>query len=386
MSLRPVLLVMSAIAVIAALAVGRLSPLVSDVHATERFESADYTLSVETVASGLAHPWGMAMLPGGELLVSERGGKLWLVRDGSKAGPVRGLPDIAVGGQGGLLDVALDPDFASNNRIFFTFADPAGGARGTALASAELVTGFAPRLRNVRTVFSMDGKTGSGHHFGSRIAFAPDGNVFITIGDRGDRNRAQDPFDHAGSVLRLRPDGSVPPDNPSPDGAQAAAHIWSIGHRNPQGAAINPDTGRLWTVEHGARGGDEINRPDAGRNYGWPVISYGRHYSGAKIGNGTHADGMEQPVHYWDPSIAPSGLAFVSGELFPAWRGDLLVGALKDQMLVRLDMEGGTVVGEERLLKRAYGRIRDVRVFADGAIWLLTDEANGKLLRITPGG
>ena len=228
----------------------------------------------------------------------------------------------------------------------------------------------------------MKKKTDSGRHFGSRIVVARDGNLFVTIGDRAERERAQDPQDAAGSVLRISKDGSIPADNPFADGKQGLPEIFSIGHRNAQGATLHPETGELWTLSHGARGGDEINRPEAGKNYGWPVISYGKHYSGAKIGVGSEAPGMEQPVYYWDPSIAPSGLAFYSGELFPEWEGNLFAGALKFRMLVRLEIKDGRVVHEEELFQGVYGRVRDVRVFDDGALWLLTDSDNGKILRI----
>ena len=230
----------------------------------------------------------------------------------------------------------------------------------------------------------MDRKTGTDRHFGSRIVPAPDGTLFFTIGDRGERDRAQDMADHAGAVLRIRPDGSVPADNPSPDGSRHLPEIWSKGHRNPQGAVWDPVTDALWTVEHGARGGDEINRPQAGLNYGWPVISYGRHYSGFRIGKGTEAEGYEQPLFYWDPSIAPSGMDVYDGAMFPEWRGDLLVGALRAQLVSRLHRNGdNAITGEERLFEGAFGRIRDVKVAPDGALWLLTDEAGGAAIRIS---
>lgn len=350
---------------------------------TEDTEAA--TISASVVADGLSNPWGMDILPDGALLVTERPGNLRIVRDGALSDPLPGLPEIAVFGQGGLLDVALAPDFAETGEIYFTFSDPGDGGAGTALGRAVLEDwqGEAPSLSAVETLFSMERKTSAGQHFGSRIVFAPDGTVFLTTGDRGDSDRAQDFSDHAGAVLRVNRDGSVPQDNPFAGEAGKAGEIWSKGHRNLQGATLDPETGQLWTVEHGARGGDEINRPEAGRNYGWAVVSYGRHYSGRKIGVGQSADGYEQPVYYWDPSIAPSGLAIYSGDMFPEWEGDMLVGALKDQMLVRLDRKDGEVVSEERMLKGRFGRIRDVSVAEDGSVYLLTDEDPGAVVRVT---
>jgi len=350
-------------------------------HQTEKT-----TIRVERVATGLEHPWGMTMLPDGKILVTERAGRLLLIdpaRNGQKT-EVSGLPPIWVSGQGGLLDVAADPNFAENRKIFFTFSDPGPGrGAGTAIASAIFEAAPSPRLTNVNILFSMENKTGGGRHFGSRIVFAPDATVFITTGDRGDRPRAQDPFDAAGKIIRINKDGSIPADNPFADGRQALPQIWSIGHRNPQGATLNDETGELWTLSHGARGGDEINIPEKGKNYGWPNVSYGVHYSGGKIGEGTSAPGYEQPIYYWDPSIAPSGFDFYQGDLIPAWKGNLFAGALKDQLLSRLEVEGNRIVHEEQILEGDYGRIRDVRSFPDGALWLLTDESDGELLRIT---
>lgn len=352
-------------------------------------DSSAGTLKAEVIASGLDHPWAVAFLPDGGYVVTERPGRMRIVRDG-KAGPVvAGLPDVRTVGQGGLLDVVLAPDFADSQRIYFSFSEKADDAgepegQGTAIASARLIVdGMEGSLEGMRVIFRQNKFTTTGHHFGSRIAIAPDGNLFFTIGDRGEGDRAQNGQDHAGSVLRIRPDGGIPEDNPNATGG-LGAEIWSMGHRNPQGVAIDPADGTLWTVEHGARGGDELNHPEAGKNYGWPEISYGVNYNGSKIGVGTEAPGMEQPVYYWDPSIAPSGLAFYDGDLIPEWKGDLLVGALKFQMLVRLDMEDGKVVKEERLFEKAFGRIRDVRVGPDGAIYLLSDEDDGQLIRVAP--
>jgi glucose/arabinose dehydrogenase len=368
-------------------ALSLLAVLVSPAAAQSVTEQTEkFGIAASVVATGLAHPWGMDFLPDGAILVTEREGAMRIARGGALSAPVAGLPDIAVAGQGGLLDVALAPDFETTGEIFFTFSQPGPGGTGTALARGVLEAWNtpAPRLESAETVFSMNRKTSAGRHFGSRIVFAEDGTVFVTTGDRGDSDRAQDFADHAGAVIRINRDGSVPADNPFAGAAEAAPEIWSKGHRNIQGAALDPQTGDLWTVEHGARGGDEINRPQAGGNYGWPVISYGRHYSGASIGIGTEAPGFEQPEFYWDPSIAPSGLAVYDGAMFPEWKGDILVGALKYQLLARLDRDpGGAIVAEERMLEGRFGRIRDVSVAPDGSLYLLTDDNPGSIVRVT---
>ena len=372
----------------ALLAIPFLVGLTTQADAQATAEASACQLVAEERVTGLSHPWGVAFLPGGGAVVTERGGGLWMVdpATGSKT-EIPGAPPVRASGQGGLLDVVAHPDFVENRRLYLSYSERRDdGQTGTAIAYGQLTEGSAPRLEDLTVIFRMSPPSDGSRHFGSRIVFAEDGTLWFTIGDRGDRPRAQDPQDHAGSVLRIAADGSIPADNPFADGAAARAEIWSTGHRNPQGAAMHPQTGALWVVEHGARGGDEINQPEAGKNYGWPEISYGRHYWGGSIGSGTSAPGMEQPVYYWDPSIAPSGLAFVTGSLFPAWQGDLLVGALKYRMLVRLDMEGGRVVGEERLFEDSFGRIRDVRIGPDGAIWMLTDEDNGSLVRVAPQG
>lgn len=342
------------------------------------------TVEIEVLASGLYHPWGVEVLPDGEILVSERSGALRLLRDGQLSDPISGLPEIAVAGQGGLLDIALANDFATSRTLFMSYSAPGQGGAGTAIARARLSEDGAS-LTQVEEIFRMNRFSRAGQHFGSRIAVAADGTLFFTIGDRGAQDRAQDMADHAGAVLRINADGSIPAGNPYAGVNGTAQELWSKGHRNPQGLDIHPATGVLYSVEHGARGGDEINKPEPGRNYGWPVISYGRHYSGAEIGIGTSADGFEQPVHYWDPSIAPGGMAVYRGAMFPEWDGDLLVAALKFQMLVRLDLdeETGEVLAEERLFKGDYGRIRDVRVAPDGSVLMVTDEADGDILRLS---
>lgn len=361
----------------------------ASVPAGEIVPTSEVSIEVELLASGLDHPWAVEPLPDGSILVTERSGALRLVRDGVVSAPVSGLPEMAAAGQGGLLDVALANDFAANRTIFLSYSTRNDSGLGTAIARARLSEdGMA--LSDVTEIFRMNKFTGAGQHFGSRIAVAPDGTLFFSIGDRGESKRAQNFRDHAGAVLRIAADGSVPADNPFAPGSpnatsDVAAELWSKGHRNPQGLDIDQKTGELYSVEHGARGGDEVNRPQPGLNYGWPTISYGRHYSGAEIGVGTTAEGYEQPLHYWDPSIAPGGMAVYRGEMFPEWDGDLLVAALKFQLLVRLDLdeESGEVLSEERLLKGSYGRIRDVRVAPDGAVLMVTDEDNGSILRLT---
>ena len=365
------------------LAVAISMAMIPGAWAQETYPTQEVAVEVEVVANGLEHPWGIEPLPDGALLVTERPGTLRVVKDGKVSDPVSGLPDIAAVGQGGLLDVALARDFATSRTIFMSYSTSGDGGVGTAIARARL-SEDRTSLSGLEEIFRMNRFTNVGRHFGSRIAVASDGTLYFTIGDRGESERAQDMNDHAGAVLRINTDGTIPDDNPYADG-RGAPELWSIGHRNPQGLEIDPETGVLYAVEHGARGGDEVNRPKAGLNYGWPEISYGRHYSGAEIGVGTAAEGYEQPIHYWDPSIAPGGMAVYRGEMFPEWEGDLLVAALKYQLLVRLEMdpESGEVVSEERMLKGHYGRIRDVRVDTDGSVLLVTDEEDGQILRLT---
>ncbi|MEN0001036.1 MAG: PQQ-dependent sugar dehydrogenase [Pseudomonadota bacterium] len=343
-------------------------------------------MQVNAVADGLEHPWGVDTLPNGELIVTEREGTMRIVFDGQLSQPVSGLPEIAVNGQGGLLDVAVDPDFSITRRIFFSYSEAGGNGLGTAV-STGLLTDWEtsnPALTDVETIFTMNRKSRGGRHFGSRIAFAPDGTLFITTGDRGDAPRSQDFSDHAGAVIRINKDGTVPADNPFVGQAGVAPELYSKGHRNIQGADIDPATGLLWTVEHGARGGDEINQPEPGLNYGWPVISYGRHYSGLRIGEGTEKAGLEQPKYYWDPSIAPSGLAVYDGAMFPEWQGDLLIGALRSQLMTRLERgPDGTVVAEEQMFDGQFGRIRDIEIADDGSIFIAIDANPGQILHIT---
>ena len=348
----------------------------------QTFESEHYRLRVTTVAEGLVRPWSLAWLPDGRMLVTERPGRLRVVsKGGHLSAPVQGLPEIFSGGQGGMLDILVDPGFTENRRIYFSFAEPAVDGAGTAVARAEL---NGDSLGNVEILFRQVPKTASQIHFGSRLAIGRDGTLLITIGERGQRDLAQDPSVNRGQVIRIHTDGRIPDDNPFVGRAGHRPEIWSHGHRNPQGAAIHPGTGALWIHEHGARGGDEINIPKRGGNHGWPVIAYGKHYSGAKIGIGQSAPGMQQPIHYWDPSIAPSGMAFYTGSVFPAWRGNLLVGALKFRLVVRLTLEGDRVVGQEPLIADLGERIRDVRQGPDGYVYLLTDSNNGRILRLEP--
>jgi glucose/arabinose dehydrogenase len=343
---------------------------------------------VETYAKGLVNPWGIAFLPDGRLLVTERPGRMRLVsKTGELSPPLGNVPEVHVTRQGGLLDVTLGPDFATSGLVYFSYAEPReGGGSATTVARAKLALGGdGGRLDEVKVLFRQQPAGFGAIHFGSRLVFARDGNLFVAVGERGEREKAQDLGTHYGKVLRLKPDGTVPPDNPFVGKAGARPEVWSYGHRNIQAAALHPASGKLWTIEHGARGGDELNIPQAGRNHGWPVITYGRNYTGEKIGEGTAKAGMEQPVYYWDPSIAPSGMAFYTGNLFPEWKGSLFVGALAGAALHRLVLDGETVVGEERLLGNLGERIRDVRAGPDGTLWLLTDSPQGRVLRIVPG-
>jgi len=340
---------------------------------------------IVTVAEGLEHPWGMAFLPDGRMLVTERPGRLRVVAaDGALGQPLAGVPAVDVKGQGGLLDVALDPDFAANQLVYLSYAEPREGGNGTAVARGRLTP---DGLENVQVIFRQDLTVDGRHHFGSRLVFARDGRLFITLGDRNSqRDRVQDLGTHIGKVVRIERDGGVPADNPFVGQAGAKPEIWSYGHRNVQGAALHPATGELWTNEHGPKGGDELNRTLAGRNYGWPLVTYGVEYSGKTISEQQTAPGIEPPVHYWVPSIATSGLLFYTGERFLQWRGNAFVGGLASQQLSRLEFDGDRVVHEEALFKgELKRRVRDVAQGPDGFIYLLTDEPEGQVLRIEPG-
>ncbi len=336
---------------------------------------------VTTFASGLEHPWALAFLPDGRLLVTERPGRLRIIdKSGKLSAPLAGVPRVYATGQGGLLDVALDPDFAKNKTIYLSYAEADDRNAGTAVARAVL---GETALSDVKVIYRQEPKVASGAHFGSRIVFRRDGTMFITQGERFRfSQQAQDLRSLLGKVVRINKDGSIPKDNPFVGRNDARPEIWSYGHRNVQAAVLHPETGELWTIEHGARGGDELNHPQPGKNYGWPVITYGIDYSGAKIGIGTAKEGMEQPVFYWDPVIAPSGAMFYSGNAFPQWKGSLFVGSLTPGALVRLTLKNGRVASEDRYLGELNQRIRDVAQGPDGAIYVVTDDADGKVLRI----
>lgn len=342
----------------------------------------------QTLLEDLDQPWALAFLPDQAWLITQKAGELLYVK-GKQRIRVAQLPDVAVTGQGGLMDVALHPAFAldgDSNWVYLTFNQAGDDVYGTALGRGRLVVeGNSARLDDWQTLFSLPQKTDSGRHFGSRIAFDDDGHVYFSIGDRGERQRAQDSADAAGSVIRLTLDGGIPEDNPLRNQNNAHPAIYSYGHRNIQGMATHPDSGEIWTHEHGPQGGDELNRIVAGRNYGWPLITYGKEYgTGFSIGEGSEKPGIEPPRHYWVPSIAPSGMAFYRGSAFADWQGDILVGALKHRRLVRLDVEDGRIVGEHRYVAGEDARIRDVRVGPDGLIYVLTDASKGKLIRLAP--
>lgn len=353
--------------------------------AQDAVESSAGPVKLVELASGLSTPWSLAFLPDGSMLVTERGGQMRHVStDGKVSAPIAGLPEVHAEGQGGLLDVVLGPDFARDGRIYFSYAEPTRRGARTSVAGAHLDLANL-RLDDVRKVFSQNDDPSGRHHWGSRLVFAPDGTLFITLGDRFfHRDKAQRLDNHFGKIVRIRPDGSTPDDNPFVAKQGALADIWSYGHRNLQGAALNPATGVLWTHEHGPQGGDEVNVGVPGGNYGWPVITHGREYgSGARIGEGTARSDVIEPVKVWIPSIAPSGMLFYTGEAFPAWRGSLFVGALSGQVLSRLVLNGDKVVDEERLLGGLGVRIRDVRQGPDGLIYLL-DERRGRILKLMP--
>ena len=356
-----------------------LSAVATGAAQAETFPTSAGNVEVTPVVTGLDSPWAVAFLPGGGLLITEIDGRLLLV-EGERRRQVAGVPKVREAGQGGLLDVAVDPDFQRSGVIYLSYSEPVGNVSRTAVARARLDRPAA-RLEDVKVILRQVPERRGGYHFGSRIVPDGRGRLFITLGERGEREMAQDPKTLLGKVVRINTDGTIPPDNPFASGG-GRPEIWSIGHRNPQGATLD-ETGVLWTVEHGARGGDEINRPEPGKNYGWPVISYGTHYSGGKIGVGTAKAGMDQPLWYWDPSIAPSGMVIYSGKLWPQWAGDIFVGSLKFDLVSRLDRDGTAVTAEERLFVGKFTRIRDVREGPEGAIWFLS-EGDGVLYRMVP--
>ena len=351
--------------------------------ATEEFSSRHHRFRVTAIATGLEHPWSLAFLPDGDILVSERPGRLRIIRDGALLdAQVSGLPQIRDRGQGGLLDLLPHPDFARNRILYFSYSANHAGGVTTHVARARLEDNS---LKNVELLFRAEPASPGRVHFGSRLGFDRQGHLYISVGDRGQMERAQDLGDHAGKILRIREDGRIPDDNPFVGQNDARPEIYSYGHRNPQGLAMHPQTGEIWTHEHGPRGGDEINIIRPGVNYGWPVVTLGIDYTGFTIGDGLrHAPGMEDPIHHWTPSIAPSGMAFYTADAFAAWKGSLFVGALSHRHLLRLELAGQKVVREERLLESLGLRIRDVRVGPDGSLWLLTDHDPGQVLRLEP--
>lgn len=349
-------------------------------------EASKTPIKLTTVAEGLENPWGLQFLPDGRYLVTERPGRLRVVeKDGKLSPPIKGVPEVYAQGQGGLLDVALASDFAESGRLFLSYAEPRGeGKAGTSVARAKLVLGpEGGELQDVTVIFRQEPAVVSPNHFGSRIVVTPDGTLFVTTGDRFKaRPEAQNPASTVGKVVHITADGAPVSEKPVKDGWDPK--VWSIGHRNMQGATYDAAAKRLWTIEHGAQGGDELNHPEAGKNYGWAVITYGKDYSGEKIGEGTSKPGMEQPVYYWDPSIAVSGLALYTGDLFPEWKGNLLVGSLKFMQVQRLVLKDGEVIAHEVLADDIGERVRDVRQGPEGAVYVLTDDSNGRLVRIEP--
>lgn len=352
----------------------------------ETFETEGPSIRVETIANGLSHPWALAFMPDGSMLVTERNGNLRHVSD-KVSEPIAGVPDVDARGQGGLLDVALHPQFEENRLVYLSFAEAGEGGNSTAVARGVLSEDLT-RLDNVEVIFSQKPKVQSQQHFGSRLVFDNDGYLFITLGERSQaqfREQAQQLNSHLGKIVRIRPDGTVPDDNPFVNQADALPEIWSYGHRNVQAAVINPESGVLWEIEHGPRGGDELNIVQPGANYGWPIVTLGINYDGTTIGEGVeHQEGMVDAIRTWTPVIAPSGMMFYQGEAFPDWKGNLFVGGLASTALVRLTVDGDNISGEERLLESLGLRIRDVAEGPDGAIYVITDEDDGEVLRISP--
>ena len=346
-------------------------------------------IKLETVAKGLENPWALEFLPDGRMLVTEKAGRLRIVaKDGKAGAPITGVPKVAADGQGGLLDVALASDYAVSGRIFLSYSEPRGGGEnGTSVASAKLVVdGETGALEDLKVIFQQRPAYAGDKHFGSRLVVLPDGNLVVTLGERSDRKtrvQAQDPTGLLGKIVFITADGAPAAAKPAQEGWDPL--IWSIGHRNVQGATLDPATGKLWTLEHGPQGGDELNQPEAGKNYGWPIIIYGKEYAGGPVGEGISSKpGLEQPVYYWNPSIATSSLLLYTGDLFPDWKGNFLVGALKYMQVQRLVMKDGKVAAHEVLADDIGERVRDVTQGPDGAVYLVTDDADGRIVRMSP--
>jgi len=371
---------------LSAVAAALLSATMSTSVLAQEVQTERHTLSLETISEGLNHPWGIAFLPSGDMLVTERSGTLNIITQDGKKTPIQGTPEVVAKSQGGLLDVNIDPNYADNGWVYISYSelDPDGGKGNSTAVMRGKIDG--DEWTQGEVIFRQAPKYESNAHFGSRLVFSPEGHLFITLGDRYSRMEdAQTLDNHHGKVIRIWPDGSIPEDNPFVGQANALEEIWSYGHRNVQGAAIHPDTGELWTIEHGPQGGDEVNIPEAGKNYGWPTITYGEDYGGGEIGIGTHKEGMEQPFYYWLPSIATAGSIFYTGDKFPKWKGDLLVTALRGQTIARLDLEEGRVLHEERMLEDATSfRIRDIEQGPEGFLYILTDADSGQLIKLSP--